>query len=346
MVGASHRLPEGGAVHREVAVIGASAGGVEAITTLARALPADLPLAVVIVLHMPAGASSRLPTIVGRAGALPAVVATHRGRLRQGHIYVAPPDRHLVLDGPRMLLLDGPRENGFRPAIDPLFRSAARTLGPRAIGVILSGSMDDGAAGLAAIGAMGGATVVQDPADAICGALPEAVLEAVPAARVATASGIAGILADLAGTPIELPAPAPDRAALDLIAEPSELPAQGVDLSCPDCGGALQVIQAGAVTRYRCRVGHVLSGEALLAGMGDGLEAALWAAVRTLEETATLSRRLAERSRKQGAAAAARRFDERQADAAKRADLVRQAIDAFSESLNETTEAALADQPA
>jgi two-component system chemotaxis response regulator CheB len=334
------------AVRRELAVVGASAGGVEALTAMVRALPADIPLAFVVVLHMPLGAASRLPAIVGRAGRLPAVHAADGGRWRPGRIYVAPPDRHVVVDDGRIFLLDGPRENGFRPAIDPLFRSAARSLGARAIGVLLSGTMDDGVAGLAAIEEFGGAAVVQDPADAVCGGLPEAALEAVPAARVASASGIAGILSEIGEAPVARP-PAPAPGAEELIVDPMELPADGVDLTCPDCGGALQRVGAASIPRFRCRVGHVFSSEALLNGKGHELEAALWAAVRTLEETATVSGGLAQRSRRNGSEAAARRFDARQADAARRADLVRQALESFEETINETTEDALADlQPA
>jgi two-component system, chemotaxis family, protein-glutamate methylesterase/glutaminase len=298
----------------EVAVLGASAGGVEALVGVARTLPANLPLALLVVLHMPTGASSRLPEIIGRAGPLPASPARHGSRLAPGRILVAPPDRHLIVSDGRVFLVDGARENGFRPAIDPLFRSAARAMGPRTIGVLLSGTMDDGVSGLAAIQAVGGATVVQDPADAICGALPEAALAAVE----------------------------PTAAARALLADPLDLPAEGVDVACPDCGGALQVINAGPLPRYRCRVGHVFAPESLLERQGASLEAALWTAVRTLEETATVSRKLAERSRQRGSIEAAKRFDARQVDAARRADVVRQAIDAFDESVNATTEEALA----
>lgn len=325
-----------------VAVIGASAGGVEAMSSVVRNMPADLPLAVVVVLHMPTGARSRLPEILGRAGPLPAAAVRHGQALQAGRIHVAPPDRHVVVSADRLHLLDGPRENGFRPAIDPLFRSAAQSLGPRAIGVILSGTMDDGVTGLAAIQAMGGSVIVQDPADAMCGALPEAALEALEADHVVPASSIGPLLATIASGATRPAHRVPTPLAEQLVADPLSLEASGVDLSCPDCGGALQEVRLGDLRRYRCRVGHVLSPESLLDGQGEALESALWTAVRTLEETATLSRRLADRSRGSGAVAAARRFEARQVDAARRADLVRQAIGALGQSLNETTEDALA----
>jgi len=325
-----------------VVVIGASAGGVEALTSLARSLPGSLSLSLLVVLHLPRGANSRLAEIIGRAGPLPAVVAEDDRPFRGGRIHVAPPDRHLVLSGDRMHLLDGPAENGFRPAIDTLFRSAARTLGPRAVGVILSGTMDDGVAGLAAIQSAGGVALVQDPEDALCGGLPEAAIDALTPDRIGSTQHIAAALMDLAGTPPAAGGPQRSRRAATLLADPMDLPAEGVDISCPDCGGALQTISLPMLSRYRCRVGHVFSPEALLGGKGQELEAALWAAARTLEETATVSGRLARRSRDNGAAAAARRFEARQTDAARRADLVRQAIASFDVSVNETTEAALA----
>jgi two-component system, chemotaxis family, protein-glutamate methylesterase/glutaminase len=327
-----------------VAVIGASAGGVEALVNVARSLPASMPVAILVVLHMPSGASSRLPEIIGRAGPLPATAARDGQRLRAGRIMVAPPDWHLHITDDRVFLRDGARENGFRPAIDPLFRSAARALGPRAIGVLLSGTLDDGVAGLAAIQAMGGATVVQDPTDAIAGALPEAALEVLVPDHVEPAHRIGPILASWAERPLQAELPETDPTTEALLADPQDLPAEGVDLSCPDCGGALQGIAAGSLPRYRCRVGHVFSPASLLDGKSTELEAALWAAVRTLEESATISRRLAERSRAGGAVAAARRFEARQEDAARRADVVRQAIETFDggEPVNESTEAALA----
>jgi two-component system, chemotaxis family, protein-glutamate methylesterase/glutaminase len=331
-----------GSVRRDIVMVGASAGGVEALTGLARSLPVDARIAILVVLHMPVGATSRLPEILSRAGPFPARFAAHGAVARPGFIHVAPPDRHLTLSDRTMVLRDGPRENGFRPAIDPLFRSGAQSLGQGAVGVILSGTLDDGVAGLAAIQAAGGATVIQDPGDAMCGSLPEAALEIVTPDAVAPAASIGEILASLAREPMPSRPHLVGRDATTLMADPMTLEADGVDVSCPDCGGALQEITAGSFRRYRCRVGHVLSPETLLNGKGIELEAALWAAVRTLEEAATVARRLADRSRENGVPYAARRFEARQVDAAQRADLVRQAIGAFQETLYEPTEEALA----
>jgi two-component system chemotaxis response regulator CheB len=328
---------------QRLAVIGASAGGVEALTTMARSFTATPDLALLVVLHMPSGASSHLAEIIGRAGILPATQAEDRARLRPGRILVAPPDRHVMVSDDRVFLLDGPRENGFRPAIDPLFRSAARAFGRRAVGVLLSGTMDDGVAGLAAIQAMGGAVVVQDPSDAIAGGLPAAALEVLKPDHVVPASSIGPVLTTLAEAPIPMRAGAVHPDAEALLANPNDLPAEGADVTCPDCGGALQIVGGAPFPRYRCRVGHVFAPMTLLDRKGIELEAALWAAVRTLEESASVSGRLAERSREQGAKGAARRFEARQSDAARRADIVRQAIQTLDgDTINETTEEALA----
>jgi two-component system chemotaxis response regulator CheB len=227
---------------------------------------------------------------------------------------------------------------GSGPGVDPLFRSAAREFGPGAIGVILSGTMDDGAAGMAAIQSFGGATVVQDPDDALAGGMPQAALDAILPDHVTTASAMGALLDEIAREEVVAPAAstagrrsagAGARVASrdpTLIAEPEELPPFGVDIACPECGGALQGINVGPITRYRCRTGHVYSPMTLLDTKATELEAALWAALRTLEEEATVAGKLAIRSRESGAPAAARRFEARQGDAAQRADIVRQAI--------------------
>jgi len=327
------------AVRRDVAVVGASAGGVEALTSVVRGLSADIPLAIAVVLHLPATAESRLADILSRAGALPAEPARHGARLEHGRIAVAPPDRHLIVSDDRTFLLDGPRENGFRPAIDPLFRSAARSFGPRAIGVILSGTMDDGVAGLAAIQSFGGTTIVQDPEDALASGMPKAALETMTPDHIVPATSMGRLLDEVSRREASYdtvddrprgdrrrPLGTRERADLSLVADPMELLPHGVDLACPECGGALQEVLVGPMSRFRCRTGHVYSPVTLLETKGTELEAALWAAVRTLEEEASVAGRLAARSRENGASAAARRFETRQGNAAQRADVVREAL--------------------
>jgi two-component system, chemotaxis family, protein-glutamate methylesterase/glutaminase len=185
----------------DIIVVGTSIGGVEALTRLVRGLPADLPAALFVVSHVPPEGTSILPEILRREGPLPAAHAQDGEPVQHGRVYVAPPDRHLLLQDDRVRLPRGPRENHFRPAVDPLFRSAARTYGARVVGVVLTGALYDGAAGLLAVRAAGGVAVVQDPADAFSDAMPKAALEIAGADHVLPAAAIGPLLADLARRP-------------------------------------------------------------------------------------------------------------------------------------------------
>lgn len=186
----------------DVVVIGASAGGIEALTRIASQLPADLPAAVFVVLHMSAGSPSALPAILSRRGPLPARHPRSGDATESGNIYVAPPDHHMHVEPGVVLLGRGPRENRVRPAIDVLFRSAGIAYGPRVIGVVLTGYLDDGAAGLIAIKRHGGLAVVQDPADAQCPGMPKAALEAVEADHVTRLVNVAALIDRLVRTPV------------------------------------------------------------------------------------------------------------------------------------------------
>jgi two-component system chemotaxis response regulator CheB len=327
--------PEGlASPRRNLAVVGASAGGVEALIALARNLPAELPMACLVVLHRPVGSTSRLAHVLDRAGPLPAVTAEDGQAIQAANLYVAPPDRHMILSGDRLFLVDGPRENGVRPAIDPLFRSAASDAGPRAIGIILSGTLDDGAAGMAAIQAFGGATIVQDPADAMSDGMPRAVLDVIEPDFVVPAPAIGPILRDLAAGAARTARTEQTAAARALVADPMTLQPRVADLVCPDCGGSLAEVEAGTMTRYRCRVGHVYSPESLDGLKKVELEAGLWAALRSLEESASIAKKLAAQARSRGSAGMAGRFEGRQADAAQRADLIRQALHTLTDDDN------------
>jgi two-component system chemotaxis response regulator CheB len=297
-----------------VVAVGASAGGVEALRALVGGLPPDYPGAVLVVLHVPRDAPSALPGILSRSGSLPAVAATDGEALTTGRIYVAPNDHHLlVLDG-HVRLTRGAAENGHRPAIDPLFRSVARAFGRRAIGVVLSGSRDDGAAGLATIAARGGATLVQDPADALYPWMPRAAIAHVQPDTIAPAAKLGGLLAGI--TAMQLPDTPPpiDDSLLDAEVAMSELaPVTADDLAvsvagygCPSCGGSLFQIAKQPVPRYRCRVGHAWSPESLLDEQAIALEGALWMALRALEEKSALSRRMAHSQNPRHAAIGAR----------------------------------------
>ena len=326
--------PSATSATRDIVVVGASAGGVEALRAMVQSLPGDLPAAVLVVLHIPPYSASALPAILHRAGKLPAAHAVDGEPLEPGRIYVAPPDSHLlVLDG-RVRLSRGPHENGHRPAIDPLFRSAARSAGPRAIGVVLSGSRDDGTGGLATLVKRGGLGLVQEPGDALHTSMPRSALEHVPDALVASAAGLGDIIAARAGEVVDgsdtPPADAllvgeTDMAEFDPVTS-EDLPAHPAGLGCPSCHGALFELPGAPAPRYRCLVGHAWSPESLLDEQATALEGALWMALRSLEDKASLSRRMAEGARRRGQHAAAGRYDTNRSDATAAAGLIRDLI--------------------
>jgi two-component system chemotaxis response regulator CheB len=287
--------------HRDVVAVGASAGGVEALRALVGGLPPDYPGAVLVVLHVPRDAPSALAHILDRSGPLTAGPALDDEPLRHGHVYVAPNDHHLLVIDDRLRLTRGPTENGHRPAIDPLFRSVARGYGPRAVGVVLSGAGDDGAAGLAGIAGHRGTTIVQEPADALFPRMPQAALDRVSPDHIAAAAKIGGLLAEITGMDLPDHDCKPADALLDAEVAMSRLvPVTTEDLAvapagfgCPSCGGSLFQIEDAPVPRYRCRIGHAWSPESLLDEQAIALEGALWMALRALEEKSALSRRMA-----------------------------------------------------
>ncbi|HET6909568.1 MAG TPA: chemotaxis protein CheB [Mycobacteriales bacterium] len=326
--------------NRDLVVVGASAGGVEALRDLVRDLPADLPAAVLVVLHLPSAAFSALPAILGRAGKLPSFQAEDGMPLRKGAIYVAPPDHHLLVRGETMALGRGPKENGHRPAIDVLFRSAARWHGAQTVGVILSGSLDDGAAGLLSIVEHGGAAVVQDPESALYDGMPFAALQAVPQALQAAGVHLAQLVVRLCEeSPSDDPARVDPEIRMETdIAELDEealsagdRPGVPAAMTCPDCNGAMFRIEEGNLVRFRCRVGHAWSPETLLAEQFELAETALWAAIRTMEEKRALHRDLAQRAGATGHSERSRNYHleraaEAEATAAVLRDLLRRAL--------------------
>jgi two-component system chemotaxis response regulator CheB len=323
----------GPVVQRDLIVVGASAGGVQALQRLVAELPPELPAAVLIVLHMMQTATSVLDRILARAGELPVTQARDGERPERGHVYTSPPNYHLLLRGPAIHLSGGPRENGHRPAIDPLFRSAARAFGPRAIGVVLSGTLDDGSDGLRLIKERGGATLVQDPDDAAYGEMPRNAIESVEPDEIVPLAGLGEALYRLVDAPLE-PAPAagvedPTSQQRDLVeAELGFEPPDGQPslLTCPDCGGVLMENDEGSVIRFACQVGHAYSPESLVEHQGTALESALWTAMRTLEERADLLRRMTRRAGRGGSEAARLRLEERADGVAEQAEVVRETI--------------------
>lgn len=286
---------------RNLVVVGASAGGVEALRAMVRGLPPDLDAAVLVVLHIPAGSPSALSRILERSGSLPAVTAQDGDRITRGHIYVAPEDRHMLVRNGRIALSRDPAENGHRPAVDPLFRSAARHFGPRVIGVILSGSRDDGTAGLAAVVEGGGVPIVQDPDSALHRSMPCSAMEHLAIEHVLHPAKIGRLVGELVAqraAGIEVPADELLAAAETAIGEPGPvtaepLPRRPTGFGCPSCHGALFELDGAPSPRYRCRVGHAWSPESLLAAQTESVDVALWTALRALEELASMSRQLA-----------------------------------------------------
>lgn len=269
---------------RDIIVIGASAGGVQALKQLVAGLPADFPATVCVVLHIPPSSVSRLPEILTRAGPLPARHPTQGSPIRKGQIYVAPPNQHLLINDGRLELSAGPREQRTRPAINPLFRSAALAYGPRVIGVVLTGTLDDGTAGLWEIKQRGGTTVVQEPRDADHPDMPRNALEQVSIDHVMPVRNIASLLTDLVSQPIDIPA----------TKEEAMQTQQWTDLTCPECRGPIRQFNQGTLTEYRCRVGHRYSPDAYVAAESETRERTLWAAILALEEAAEVMKGLAD----------------------------------------------------
>jgi two-component system chemotaxis response regulator CheB len=320
-----------------VVVVGASAGGVEALTTLAGGLPADLDAAVCVVLHLPAAAESRLARIVSRAGPLSAIQVRGSEPLVRGRIYVAPPDLHLMVRREQVLAARGPHENGVRPSIDVLFRSAALAYGPRTVAVVLSGTRDDGVAGASAVGTRGGCVFVQDPDDSLFGALPMHTVVRDHPDRVLPLAELAGaITSAVARLSTEVPMSENgdqdmtveteyatlDAAALERDAPPGKPSAFG----CPDCGGVLWELDDGDLLRFRCRVGHAYTADGALDAQGESIENALWVALRALQERAQLSERLAERVGGAGAKHSQARFEELAGEARTQAEVIRRLL--------------------
>ena len=285
---------------RDLIVVGGSAGSFAPLSTLVRALPSSLQACVLIVVHSSSESMGTLSKILGRSSQLPISIAEDGQSIEPG-VFVAPVDQHLIVTPEAVRVTRGPKENGFRPAVDPLFRTAAEAYGPRVIGVLLSGALDDGVYGLSEIKAHGGLAIVQNPDDAEIPSLPRNAIAHVAVDHVLTAAAIASLLAmetrfpregEVAMSRIDLDDPQLPGSKTDIADLNSTLgPASG--LTCPDCGGALWQVKDGSLVRFQCHVGHHYSSDSLVTQQDDRVERALWTAVRTLEERAELRRRMA-----------------------------------------------------
>jgi two-component system chemotaxis response regulator CheB len=322
--------------NKNIIVIGASYGGIEAMKTLVSGLPEKFPATVFLVQHVSPSQPSLLPKILADSGPLPVSTPRNIEPLKTGHIYVAPPDHHLLLEQDHVRLTRGPKENRFRPSIDALFRSAAYAHGPRVVGVILTGLLDDGTAGLWAVKDRGGTAIVQDPGEAAAPSMPQSALQNVEVDHRLSLPDIAPLLNELAHTPaakegvhamsermkIEV-AIAKENAAIDEgiqdLFDPS-------NYTCPECHGVLLQLKEGAILRFRCHTGHAYSVLTLLEEGGEGVEGSLWGAIRSLEERVLLLLQFAEHlesnNRRADAAALLQEIDKTK----KKAEFVRQAV--------------------
>jgi two-component system chemotaxis response regulator CheB len=292
----------------DIIVVGASAGGVETLSRLVMQFPRDLAATVFVVQHVVATAAGHLARILNRAGPLPATLAQDGASFEPAHIYVAPPDHHLLIKPGSLHVMRGIRENRVRPAIDPLFRSAAVTYGARVVGVVLTGLQSDGTAGLLAIKRCGGMAVVQDPNDALYPDMPLNALEHVDVDYCLPVSKMGAVLYRLTQEASLATVPIPDdlRVEVDITEHPSHSNNRVKELGelapliCPDCGGPLWELRHDKLVRYRCRVGHAFTAESLLEGQSEVLEQALWAAVHTMEERARILTSLISGRRERG----------------------------------------------
>jgi two-component system, chemotaxis family, protein-glutamate methylesterase/glutaminase len=319
---------------RDIIVVGASAGGIEAVVEVVRRLPSDFPGSVFVVVHFPGSVTSTLPRILSRAGPLSALHARDKEAIEPGRIYVAPPDCHLTLHDHQIRLTRGPKENGCRPAVDPLFRSAARSFGSRTVGVILSGNLNDGTAGLMTIKQRGGIAIAQSLETALYPSMPRSAMEHLAVDYVLPPTEIAECLTELALQPVgpwEV-APMADAVTAEngddpvAIADRHTQPGIPSTMSCPECHGVLWEVKDDELVKFRCRVGHAYSDEALLVHQSENLEAALWTALRALEEHSALARRLAVRATTRGHSHSASTFTEQAMDAEHHASVIRNVL--------------------
>jgi len=293
---------------RDIVVIGSSMGGIQALSSMAGQLPADLPAAVLVVQHTSADSPGLLGQILSNRGPLPAVIAEEGMTIERGRIYVAPPNRHMLATADGIRVTFGPRENRSRPAIDPLFRTAAVNFRSRVIGVVLTGLLGDGAAGLLAVQRCGGIAMVQSPSDAEYADMPRRALGFVQDAQRFTLGELGAALVRHCGEPAPAPPEVPEALLIETrlterdmgMEDWGKVPSKPTSFTCPECKGAIHEIQEEGLTRYRCRVGHAYSTHDLLGDKAKSVEESLWVALQTLEERAQMLESLAADDRQRG----------------------------------------------
>ncbi|MBA1274033.1 chemotaxis protein CheB [Stutzerimonas azotifigens] len=321
---------------RNIVVIGASAGGVEALTALFKALPRDLPAAFLVVLHVPSHTPSVLHRVLGLASSMPVLPAKDGQLLEAATVYVANADRHLMLDGNGIRVTRGPKECRVRPAVDVLFRSAALTHGARTIGVLLTGALDDGTAGSWVIKDRGGLLLVQDPSDAMQGSMPQSAIEHVEVDFVGTIGALARRLGELIGTPVAIQPERSDSGRHE-IENVIAIKGNGIEAgvmglgkvskyTCPDCHGVLVQIDEGPIVRFRCHTGHAFSMKSLIAEVNAAIDNGLWDTLRAVEERVLLLRQMADLAQRSGFPEDAANCRVQAADAQKRLEPLRELV--------------------
>lgn len=323
---------------RNIIVIGASAGGFEALKKLVGGLPKDLGAAVFVVWHLSANAHGVLPSVLEKAGSLPAAHGVDGEEIMPGRIYVAPPDHHLLIEENRVRVTKGPKENRFRPAVDTLFRSAAYSCGTRVIGVILSGALDDGTAGLWTIKHRGGTAIVQEPADAEFSSMPESALREVNVDYSVPVSEMADLLIRLTSEEIseerEISMDEIKKTEIEvrIAAEESGFEVGVMSLgdispyTCPDCHGVLIKIKDGKINRFRCHTGHAYSAVTLLANVTERIEDSMWGAMREMEESIMLLREMSRHFAESNQTPMAELFSQKAVEAENRVKLIRKVV--------------------
>lgn len=320
--------------NHNIVVVGASAGGVEALQQLFSQFSPNLQASFFVVLHIPPESPSVLAELIDKAGPLKAKVPENEESIQPGHVYVAPPDFHLLVKSGYMRLHRGPKENRHRPAIDPLFRSAAIAYRAQTIGIVLTGYLDDGTSGLLAIKRCGGIAMVQDPVDAAYPDMPKNAIAQVEVDYQLPLRNMGGVIAQI----VEQPAASVDEVPKDIMME-AKIAEQTMSnisnenrlghlapMSCPECNGPLWEIDADKVKRYRCHVGHGFTAKALMASQDSALEQALWAAMRTMEERANLAQVMARKEAEQGRSRSAQMYQERAETSRSHAQIIKKLL--------------------
>lgn len=321
---------------RNIVVIGASAGGFEALKKIIKELPHDLDASIFIVWHMSPDVRGILPNVFNKLNTIYAAHAQDGEPILRNRIYIAPPDHHLLIEDEHISVTRGPKENRFRPAVDPLFRSAAYAYGNRVIGVILSGALDDGTAGLWRIKFNGGLAVVQDPADAEVPSMPEHALSEVQVDYCVPVADMAGLLARLSSTEITENIHAmkdeQTKIEIDIAAEKNALQKGSLDIgilspyTCPECHGVLSKILDGDLIRFRCHTGHAYSADTLLASLTEKIEESLYGAIRGMDESLLLLNHIGDHYSEANQPKLAAVYFRKAKEVEQRSDLLRKAV--------------------